>query len=64
MSTTERNGVFGVTQAPGSSVRRPMKPATADVMTVFERLIFNSSSRACAWAYWARARSSEATAAW
>lgn len=64
MSTTERNGVFGVTQAPGSSVRRPMKPATGDVMLVFDRLIFNSSSRACAWAYCACARSRAATAAW
>ena len=63
MSTTEMNGVFGVTQAPGSSTRLPTKPLTGDVMMVFDRLIFSSSSRACACANCARARSSCATAA-
>ena len=51
MSTTEMNDEFGVTQAPGSSARLPTKPLTGEVMTVFDRLIFSSSSRACACAY-------------
>ena len=63
MSTTEMNAEFGVTQAPGSSARLPTKPFTGDVMTVLDRLIFSSSSRACVCANCACARSSCATAA-
>ncbi len=63
MSTTEMKMEFGVTQAPGSSVRLPTNPLTGDVMTVLARLIFSSSSRACACAYCAFARSSCAAAA-
>ena len=64
MSTTERKDAeFGVTHPPGSRVRLPTKPLTGDVMIVFERLMFNSSSLACACAYCAWARSSAATAA-
>ncbi len=46
MSTSERNAEFGVTQAPGSSSRFPTNPFTGEVIVVFDRLIFSSSSRA------------------
>ena len=39
-------------------MRLPTNPVTGEVMTVFARLIFSSSSRACACANCARARSS------
>ena len=58
MSTTEMKDEFGVTHAPGSSRRRPTKPLTGEVMTVFARLIFSSSSRAPACENCALARSS------
>ena len=45
MSTTDATGTFGLTNAPGSRKRLPTKPSTGEAMTVFDRLIFSSSSR-------------------
>ncbi len=64
MSTIEATGTLGLTVAPGSRKRFPTKPSTGEAMTVFERLIFSSSSRDFACSNCALARSSCASAAW